>query len=346
MNHRQCPLCDKKVSASKIGTHLLSQTHADELCSYRPGEALCPSGSKEGYLTTIKERLADKKMIPIYTKPGMAKKMYVCFGCNTARDKDDVEHFKRHPACLELHRKRTEVFTSRQGKSVDKDTAEQVMRWRNAHDKMRRQFEEAGEELEEFKEVAAKLLASGEEDEEEISVASLTTLLESRNGKSLVKEASDWQKEREGYLAEILTLKGSLASLQEKMASQSLETLAPLAERIENFPKREVPVAAAQAPITSSATELGGRGQKTSTPPELFRFGRSWTLPWWDEDAIPNPLSNELFKEMEAYFAAKNKARAEQMLAVAASAPPIEQPAAPKIIQSAKRVFLKPKPVA
>jgi len=259
----------------------LSSLHADELCNYRPGEALCPSGSKDGYLDGCKERLADKKMIPVYIKPGMARKMYVCFGCNTARNKDDVEHFKKHPNCLELHRKRAALFTSREGKSVDAGAADAEMKWRRVADKHRIHAEELGEELEEMKDLLFTFLGIKDDEQDEMTLETFKAALEEQKvivkgqqkaleeSKSTILALEQRLAEKEKAEAEAppgLPFRESLPPAPPKVEVQTSIPPAPFGNEMKNFPSREVSAAIAPPPLEQKKPKIVMFARKVTKP--------------------------------------------------------------------------------
>jgi len=151
MNQRSCPLCNKSISASKFGTHLLSSQHCEELATYRPGNSLCPGTSSEAYLSLCRDKIKDKRLIHFFAGPGMTKKHFGCFGCLTVREKDDLEHFKKHPECAERHAKRGEEFLCRAVQTVAEKSADTELRLRRQAEKQKQQLEQLMEEIEEWK---------------------------------------------------------------------------------------------------------------------------------------------------------------------------------------------------
>lgn len=255
MSKRHCPLCDKEVSASKIGTHLLSSVHNEELATYRPGDAFCPGGNKEGYATACKERVAEKRMINIYTKQGMVSKMFVCFGCNTARDKDDLDHFKKHPSCLELHKKRVDEFLTREVKSIEQKNCETEMRLKRLAETNKQMWSDAVDEFSEYKELVTTFLGFKGEDGDVVELSDLKAFMEQRQSRVWTSDASEKDEKISAQQEEIEQLRKSLADAQ-KALQTSLEgkkTVQPAPSlgakpspttfqpRVSNFPSREVP---------------------------------------------------------------------------------------------------------
>ena len=129
-------------------------------------------------MLSCKDKIMEKRMIPLYAAPGMGKKLFACFGCSTVRDKDDLEHFKKHPACLEAHREGVTKFLAREVKSVDVKSAENEMRLRRQTEKQKQMLEQLSEEFAAYKEAVSKLLNRKRDDGDDLELEDIQKLVE------------------------------------------------------------------------------------------------------------------------------------------------------------------------
>lgn len=119
-------------------------------------------------------------MIVIYSRPGLTGRLYACFGCKVVREKDDEDHYTKHPECLMLHTKNVDAFLTREADDTDRNfTAEAKLQRKLLHaDALYKELEKEHEALQLESEKDRETIESLRKELEELRAANVSLTLQ------------------------------------------------------------------------------------------------------------------------------------------------------------------------